>query len=364
MEYRIYHIALPNDDAAAIEKMLSDAGVLVSAHARRSDLYSMLTYIEAKHEYQQQVYMLLDRNLVTRLADLAASRDISRYSRQDHWRLAAAVLSFCITSSIAIEPSISMYELASGCGQHASLDELYHLRVIDNIDPRVAADVALGRCSRIKRKEVGRAAARGNSADLPDDDFEKDLTDFRILNNCVMKAQTIRSMQMAPCRKFRAFVEWERDEALFNSVATMFAMMLFGNRKSISLIKHQLSADIDKVRHGLENATWDLVHANFFRKKSVTSPKSEAWLFASQDVQLREIASSWFVEGGTAAFRGKMKGIVEQYYTKDQTNEVFNVLSAAEASFNLHDRAAHRQNYADKIEAIREKLLEELGIGF
>ena len=98
-------------------------------------LYAVDSFIHHAWVDELETILLPDRNVVSRLAQVAKGEPLAGADRAQK-QMAAAIMAFAQCLDIKIEPSLAFHELAPNQGNNAAHDELAWFRVADNGKPQ------------------------------------------------------------------------------------------------------------------------------------------------------------------------------------------------------------------------------------
>jgi hypothetical protein len=136
-----YYVPIDPNDLLLIAESLRNRDVFNPTFlAPEVDRYDPMVYRHQSARFSTSTALLVDRNVVSRLADVVRGAPPT----PEH-RLAAGVLAFAQCADIDIEPNIALYELARAQGQSAVIEELMVLRTADHVHPGYWGEIALGR---------------------------------------------------------------------------------------------------------------------------------------------------------------------------------------------------------------------------
>ncbi len=292
MEVYALHFPLPRRDLESLERILERAAIFrTSFDDFGSDVYRMATYRTEKAAYGTQSYMLIDRNIISRLVGLVQGNR----ANEDH-RLAAAALAFAQCANMVVEPNLALYELAQTGTQSEAHSELGRFRIADEVDPRLYADIALS------RRDFIPAALLPTGKRLIEDvpDLTVPLRGWRSNYILALKLSTIELQGGTAEEKMRRFVEWMRDEFVFGASATVFAHYYFAPGKpKRRMLKSLRSQDRQLALWGIRNAAWDLnLVADWARHVQRQEQEFKLWVLCSRDASIGRIAGDLLSPGG------------------------------------------------------------------
>ena len=246
-----YQFPIPADSLLRIADMLRDRDVLTPGFdIRNADVYDPATYLIQKEDHDTDTRLLADRNLLTRWINLTKAGLVT-----DEVKAAAAVLVFCQCCGILVEPNISLYEVAAESGNGVANSEEIMFRAVDNADPRVLAEVALGNFNNTPRSFI-------TLEDMPsskDIDFSMPLRMWRRNYVLALKAAAIALDGGRTETLVERLFDWMYSQYVFLAPSTVLALSYFSpNGPKKGLFKKIRSEDRERAIAGIKNAAWDL----------------------------------------------------------------------------------------------------------
>lgn len=291
-ETGMFAVRLPEDfplaDVEAIGARLTASGSLVPAYiAPQAGLLSILALRYAHDIDQVQTRLLPDRNLASRMAQLA--RNGVREPLVGPTALAADLMAFAQAMDIWIEPSIAFHELAHREGNAIAQDELGWFRAADQGQAKAWIDLAQGRIDRLSVAEPRPHLTR---------DLAFPLHRWRRNYVVALKIAELELAPMPPIARALALFQWMVDDFFLAGPAAIFATMYFAPKAAKRrLIKQLRSADRERAIAGIKNAAWDITHlSNLVRERKRTEPEGIFFIFATADRGLAEIAPVLMVD--------------------------------------------------------------------
>lgn len=276
----------PLNDLQLVCGQLSEEGVCVPGYiAPPVGLYHPDGFFYEHHVKQIKTVLLPDRNVVSRLAQLAQGKAV----RQDQQlRLSAGLLGFAQCLDIEVEPAIAFHELAHKQGNEAAWGELAWFRAADNAKPQDLFDLALGRQDVL----TGQYSAHTDVLTL---DMAKPITRWN--RNYIIALKMVELEQLAqfrPVDRVLHLFDWMRDDFMFGGPAALMASVYFAPNSPPKrrVFKDKNSLDREAAIAGVRNAAWDLTHlSEFVRRVGEEGHEGKTrYLFASFDKHLRSIA--------------------------------------------------------------------------
>jgi hypothetical protein len=211
----IQNAPVTSDDLKNIQKMLKASDVLVGACVDKLALYNFADYLIFKEEYSGEVRVLLDRNFLTRIVDLARGKTVN--SADPLYSLVSAAMSFFIYCDVIIDPAVALYEYGHHQGHSEATDDLSYFRIADHVHPQAFADIALGRSDIIEKYELD--TAKGfceNTLESKEDNYAKQISDWRLNYLFALKIAQLKKLSLLPEQKIEKFLIWMHEETLFS----------------------------------------------------------------------------------------------------------------------------------------------------
>ena len=203
--------------------------------------------------------------------------------------MAAAIMAHLQCSNALIEPGVALHEYASSKDKQEALGERDLFRRADNLDPRVYADIALGRRSRISPTEL-------ESVNLPlptrDTDFSEQPPIWKCSNLLALRLALFELQDGKQAEKFKRFLGWMHLDFMWSAAATQFASLYFSSQRSGGMLKRIRSKDRSRAMRGVENAAWDLTLLQYWSCCANQQQNTKKLHFiCSRDVALLRLAS-------------------------------------------------------------------------
>lgn len=240
-----------------------------------------------QHIERSQTILIPDRNVVSRMAQLARGR---RVEADQQVRTAAGLLAFAQCLDIEIDPSVAFHELAHTVGNEAAWNELGWFRSADNARVHDVMDVALGRGDQLR--------APGPPHEVQKHDLAKPLKRWNRNYIIALKVMELEMQDLMPIERVLRLLDWMRDDFMFGGPAAMLASVYFAPNSPPKrrVFKDKNSSNREAALAGARNAAWDLTHlSEFVRKVNDSGPDGRPrFLFASFDRHLRLMAKLLF----------------------------------------------------------------------
>ena len=173
----------------------------------------------------------------------------------DEVRVAAAALAFCQCCGILVEPNIALYEIAAESGNEATNREEAIFRIVDNSNPRLLAEIALGHSDRTPQLFI----TLENMPPNKDIDFTMPIRMWRRNYVLALKAAELALDGGRTEILVEKLFDWMYSQYVFLAPSTVLALCYFspnGHRKG--LFKQIRSEDRERAIAGIKNASWDL----------------------------------------------------------------------------------------------------------
>lgn len=278
----------PLADLYVLSERLAETGVCVPGYVPPPvGLFHPDGYFYDQHVERSKTILIPDRNVASRMAQLARGR---RVDADQQVRTAAGLLAFAQCLDIEIEPSVAFHELAHSAGNESAWEELRWFRAADNAKVHDVLDVALGRADALH--------APGPPHDVPNHDLAKPLKRWNRNYIIALKVMELELQDLRPIDRVLRLLDWMRDDFMFGGPAVMLASVYFAPNSPPKrrVFKDKNSPDREAAIAGARNAAWDLTHlSEFVRKVNEAGPEGRPrFLFVSFDRHLRLMAKLLF----------------------------------------------------------------------
>jgi len=333
----------PYGDLHEIARTLELADIFVPGYiAPNVGLYHPDGFLYENHFQRIKTILLPDRNIVSRMAQVAKGEPID-----EQRRLAAAVLAFAQCLDILIEPSIAFHELAPKHGNDTAHDELAWFRVADNGNAHHWVAAALGRRQRIEPPNAATPVAQL--------DLAKPLRRWRRNYVAALKIGALELAGGTPLSRLLGLFEWMLRDFIIAGPAAMFACVYFAPNSPPrrGLLKHLRSRDRARAIAGTQNAAWDITHLSDLIDKVSKAPDGHPrYIFASLDDGLRGIAKLLFSGGVDSTAQVELTRVLSQWWPPADAGAIADTLFALYARADDPDRQVHRNDTLDFVDAM------------
>lgn len=352
------------DDIALLEELVRSSDPFLATSLDTDDPYRLLDHAEAGRSGRFRIHALFDRNLISRIAHLAAGATVDTSNPSaDTYRLAAGCMVYLVLGDALIEPSLSLHEYADRHGSVEANAQLFYFRVADHVDPRAWFAVALGRADRLDASALD--GARSVVARRPDrepmHDFTKPLSDVAKHAVSLTKIALLERSPVAGIEKVRLFLEYCYEEAFFNAAAIAFALIYFGRRRPGRMLKQVRSRSFEQCRAGIRNAAWDLTYLSFWLSKAAIENPHVGWILCTQDRALLGIGRRLAGPLEAESQREALQTILRANWSEREAREIKHHYDALTAIVAI-DREARDEEVKRRpsTEALLRNLEEEL----
>ncbi|CTQ74837.1 hypothetical protein [Roseibium alexandrii] len=248
----------PMDDIRLIASDLESANNLIPGFVPPdAGLLSVAAMYYAAEVDKQELFLLPDRNVVTRIAGIA--RDGMPKSVDLPTALSAKVMAYAQCLSLQFEPSIAYHELAHSKGNAVAIDELRWFRKGDVSQPQAWVDLALGRRKVIDQIDVEVEVER---------DLAFPLHRWRRNYLVSLKIAELELKDTQPISRVLDLFNWMQEDFLIAGPALIFATMYFAPKSpKRNMLKQLKSRDRSRAISGIRNAAWDITHLSDFVKR-------------------------------------------------------------------------------------------------
>lgn len=286
-------IPLTPDDVPMLEGLLTENKTFVTSTIDTANPYCIADYLHHSINGGVPVYALLDRNLMSRVAQLARGRHVDHSaSGSGTDRVASACMAFLITAEVQIEPNISLYELAESRENSNANEELASFRLADHLHPQAYLEVALGRAPGIHPDLIEQATTtvESRSQGPAEVNFAMPLRHWR-RHRCVLtEIVRLERSALSGEEKFHQLLDWSVHPGYFDAVALSFATRLFGRSKPGRMLKSARSNNIDRCLSGIRNVAWDLTYVSHWASEACKSEGERIWIFCTNDRVCADLA--------------------------------------------------------------------------
>lgn len=244
-------------------------------------IYDLEGYLEHKAAGGDPIYALLDRNIFSRLIQIASGVEVDM--KDETLRVAAAAMALLIAAEVVVDPGMAIHEGARSGTQMSPTEELRLFRIADHLHPGVFAEIALGLLDGAPQNELQRVRAIVRKESLAPGAFQNDLH-VRTIHHLVLTKVAVlhRESGLAPADRLERLLEWCLNEGLFTNFGSIFATILFSPRSPSKMLKKIASAPPQERLRIVGNTAWDLAYAHEWAKRANKEP-NENWILCSND---------------------------------------------------------------------------------
>ncbi len=204
---------------------------------------------------------------------------------------ACALLAFLQLAEVTIEPNEAINEYMDSGHYEETVAELRLFRAIDNIDPQILIELALGR-----KKGIPANVLEQPADEIIEPKKGEDFKRWKINYGFVLKLAIIERQGGKPVEKFERFLDWIYNEYAFISTGVVFGLIWLSNKRLAGMVKNIGSCDNNKVLQGVRNATWDMALAyRWYRQALAEKVDGIFWLLCTADKALKTLARSLVV---------------------------------------------------------------------
>ena len=353
---KIVHFNIYPMDLQRIEKMIRDSDTITTIWpVDLFDRYFLGAYVKETDVEKNKFFALLDRNIYTDIVAVAKSSGTKPHTPQQ--KVACALLSFLQLAEVTIEPNMAINEyLDSGSEHHEeSVAELRLFRAVDNLDPRILIELALGRINKIPASMLNWQEDESVEPKRGEDHLM-----WKIHRGFILKMAIIDLQGGSPVAKLERFLDWVYEEYIFINTAIIFGLVLFSENRFKGMLKDIGSGDKDKVLRGVRNATWDVTDAYYWSQKALREKKDGIfWLLCTADKALRAVASSLAVTGDE--LEQKKKAVFCEYLGNKNGTKINNKLVDMQKTRSVDSsRRQYKLGHASNLYPVVDELEREL----
>lgn len=298
-EALIVNLPITNADLAALERLIATENIFVSGNFKIPNLAATEEYLRAKHLRNENFRILFDRNILTRLVNIAKGESIDTGDENEKLtRYAAGCLAFCIVAEIDVEHGMALYEGAFTLGHDHAEKEHQLFLTINNTHPGYCTDIALGRANSIPKdhlQEIGKDPVILAQM-CRESNLAKELNLWAPNYLHLLKISELRRKNPTGKAPAELYLRWQAEESFYNAPAAMFGLAAISPKPPKGqMLKKVIVSNSSELSKNIHNATWDVCYITQWGKwlKDKDAPH---WLFGSHDVALRKIADIAFCE--------------------------------------------------------------------
>ena len=352
------HFNIDPMDLQRIEKMIRESDTITTIWpVDLFDRYFLGAYVKETDVEKNKFFALLDRNIYTDIIAVAKSSGTKPHTPQQ--KVACALLAFLQLAEVTIEPNMAINEYVDSGHHEEAVAELRLFRAVDNLDPRMLIELALGR-----RNKIPASMLNWQEVESVESKKGEDFLSWKIHYGFVLKMAIIELQGGNPVEKLNRFLDWVYKEYVGIGSAIIFSFVYFSEKRFKGMVKHIGSGDKDKVLRGVRNATWDMTVAYSWYKKSMAEKENGIfWLLCTADKALRTFAGSIVVTGDE--LEQKKKAVCCNYLGDEKGRQIHDMLVKMQKtrsgdSSRRQYKLGHASNLYPVVDELEEELLSKL----
>ncbi len=341
----------------SIEKIVRSNDSFVLSPSSVDDKYDLMGYIVAVEHSGIELRALLDHNILIPVISLASGDPVPEdESLAKAYILSSAVMAFLIICRFEIEQRIAIDEQLSS-STHSQTKRALHLSLVaNNIRVKEWIDIALGRKKKISRSEIDYSEAMVASANYDNDEANSRVIDaWKINYYFVLKAVEIWKSSNDSLNNACKYIHWMKEEWLFSSAPSIFAMVLFSPNRYPKMIKNINSHSKQKLIHGIQNAAWDLTFIRGWSNFYQSSNLNRLWLLCSNDTALRSITKMLFEDSEQS--ENSVLEQLQKYWPVSDAQRIYDVYKQARAD-NNNDNDKRQEKIKDRIKSLDNSIVD------
>jgi hypothetical protein len=360
-------LPISQQDHDRLESLLKKSDVLTFGNYRIGPSNLLFEHIRAAEVDGVEFKALFDQNLISPLVNLAKGQPVSGSPENiSAMRLAAACIAFCILAGILIEPAMAIYEYASTHGHDAANTDLLSFRIADNSDPLAYLDIALGKTDRLPKHDLHELACESGviMEHHEESNFARALRLWKPHYLYVLKIIDLSRSGLSRFDTAVSLLRWQEQASFYNAAASMYCLAAIAHQPPKGdMLKGLMSENIQKLKSGIRNATWDIYVLQQFGKY-MKAPSGASWSLWSADIGLRAVARRTYITNDDDDEKTILAAFLTKYWgTRDGKrllDTYFDHRSQAMATETTRDAAVQRA--FEKIDVDIENLERKLGI--
>jgi hypothetical protein len=265
-------------------------------------------------------------------------------------------MAFLIICRFEIEQRIAIDEQLSS-STHSQTKRALHLSLVaNNIRVKEWIDIALGRKREISGSEIDDSETIVASANYDNDEANSRVIDaWKINYYFVLKAVEIWKSSNDSLNNACKYIHWMKEEWLFSSAPSIFAMVLFSPNRYPKMIKNINSHSKQKLIHGIQNAAWDLTFIRGWSNFYQSSNLNRLWLLCSNDTALRSITKMLFEDSEQS--ENSVLEQLQKYWPVSDAQRIYDVYKQARAD-NNNDNDNRQEKIKDRIKSLDNSIVD------
>ncbi len=283
-------------DVDRISQILREADLIctpVGIDDQGFDPYELADYRVQERVHANKGLLLLDLNVLRRVNSLHPDGAVAVGPQE---RVAAALMAFSIYINAKLDPGLAVMEWFSPEQKPEILKQIHRFRELDNTDPTLFADIALGVTDALPVDGI-RRLPKPTLPDMPERPTGWQFDYTALLKVAIL---TLKSEQGDRSRAdvMEDFLNWCWGDYLFSSPAIQFGGLYLSPLRKKRMFKSLRSGDAEKALAGVRNATWDLSYLREWGRRTLEQRDSDHFnFFCSLDRALRESGREFLILG-------------------------------------------------------------------
>jgi hypothetical protein len=340
-----YFLHTPFDISLIIEHLQAEDWFITNYEASKDDMYNPGNFLHNKEIENVHYFIIPDRNFFSYIVSSVKSN-----KPEERYKTAIAIILFCQTCEIDVEPNLSIYELINHDAAHIekAAEELEIFNAINNSPQEPLFDYFTGNIDSIPLPSLEKKDRVKFKKEMME---HKWLIEWRSLYLITLKGVSLSLNKKNNMQKLEELLVWMSKEFRRSHIAIVFFMFLFSSQKRKKMIKYKQSDSKEKRYLELKNMVWDFYYMNtFIRKWQTPEPKTE-FIFVSNDKVVREILRVAIAMAKTGNCEPMRELMTDTEYKHMERLHSF-----------LNENTERVYNTDAWTEAYREKLIEDLEI--
>ncbi|MCK4629061.1 MAG: hypothetical protein KAT56_08650 [Sedimentisphaerales bacterium] len=351
----IHNIPVNPIDLEKIEKIIREKDIIRSLYPPSLfNQYFLEDYLKEIHVHNSRFLALFDRNIFT---DIVAVAKNSGNKISETQKVACALLAFFQMSDTLIEPCMAISEYIDSGHYDEAVDELSLFRTVDNLDPQILINLALGRINSIPIDSFNLI-----EKESVEKKYGSDFSRWKLHYGFVLKLVSIEVSGGTPSKKIETFLNWMHTDYIFSAAAIVFGIIYFSNKRIKNMVKNLNSNDVSIFRNGLRNAAWDMTLISHWTQKALNdSKKGVLYLFCTADKALKIIANLTVLSYKSKKdFEENPKSLFLNQFGKEKGAKVYNIYNSLVARCKDGSRKINKLKSTEALFSIINELEENL----
>lgn len=297
----LLNFTLNENDKSKIEKILRESNCFYVTPSNLTDIYDSDSlrnnFLKFEHT---EIKALLDVNIIARIIGLVDGSQNPDLVISEAVKKACAVMCFLVYSGVEANPITAILERSESISNLSPNEQDYLFRILDHIEPKVFADIALGRITSVPQESFDRAKDEVDSNELTQEDIERTSFEpgagnrYDLIYMNLLKALLLYKNVGTEKERLTLYLEWSYNNSLSDQMCNIFVQIFLSDKRLTRMFKKLNSQFSETILKSIKNTAWDIYHFSGLEYCFLKAENSVIWYFATFDQALLNCSNYYF----------------------------------------------------------------------